>query len=139
VDLDRVAHVFAGPSSRGSAYLIARQLVLTADHVIDTAPGDLAVSPSALAGGRLVPARVAWRNAEHDLALLAPRRAADATPLVLGKLPVLRPHGRGSRFSRCDRGHLLPTRWLRTATARRQRPRARTRAGACRFTRAAAS
>ena len=93
VDLDRVAHVFAGPSSRGSGYVIARQLVLTADHVIEAFPGALTVlTVGALqAGGRRVPARVAWRDVEHDLALLTVDEPTDATPVALGKLAGLEP------------------------------------------------
>src|SRR5512140_3267176 len=90
---ERVAQVFAG-ESRGSGYLIAPSLVLTAAHVIDGAGSIEVRTVAALerCDRTRIPATLLRRDAERDLALLAiPSQQDRGTTLfgtLSGQIPV---------------------------------------------------
>ena len=92
---DRVAQVFVGEDGRGSGYLVAPTLVLTAAHVIGTGGAGIAIRTiAALRNGdrSRVTARLLVRDDDRDLALLeipASQKFASARFGALGgKLPI---------------------------------------------------
>jgi S1-C subfamily serine protease len=72
-------------NSSGTGFLHHSGRIITAEHVVRRCQQALLVLPD----GHRVPAAVAATDADHDLALLEPQQAIDATPLAISGLQTL--------------------------------------------------
>src|SRR5262245_1729358 len=99
MEFRRVVEVFSKNvtvSFRGSGYLIAPGLVITAGHVVSPAlAGSCEVRPLDGESPAWQPGRIVWHEPRIDVALLVPSATAvfvgDLTPVEFGVLSGLRP------------------------------------------------